>query len=107
MNAQQAAIGAGVVVALGVALWIWKRGVGGVAQDVAGGAVKAAGGAAVGVTKGAASLVGIPDTDAAKCQQAIGAGNFWDASFYCTAGEFAAAGGSAFVHWFKPLERTQ
>lgn len=106
MNTQQAAIGAGVIVALGVALWIWKRGLGGVAEDVAGGAVKVAGGAAAGVVKGSASVIGIPDTDARKCKQAIAEGRYWDASFYCTAVEFAEAGGSAFASWFKPTERT-
>ena len=106
MNAQQAAVGIGAVVVLGLALWIWKRGLGGVAQDVTAGAVKVAGGAAVGVVKGSASVVGIPDTDAAKCRAAIAAGDYWSASFYCSAGEFVAGGGTAFYQWFRPPERT-
>ena len=107
MNAQQAGAGVAVVLAIGVGLWIWKRGLGGVAQDVTAGAVKVAGGAAVGVVKGGASVIGIPDTDAAKCRAAIAAGDYWDASFYCSAGEFVAGGGTAFYQWFRPPERTQ
>lgn len=107
MNAQQATIGIGVLVVLGVAFYIWKRGIGGVAQDVAGSAVKAAGGAAVGVVKGTSSVLGIPDTDEKKCQKAIADGNWTDASFYCTASEFIAAGGNAFYTWFNPPEKTQ
>jgi hypothetical protein len=43
---------------------------------------------ATGAVIGVADAVGIPETDANKCEAAIAAGNYWDASFYCPAGKF-------------------
>lgn len=106
MNTQKAIAIAGLVLVGFGAVWLWRRGVAGVAEDVSSGAVALAGGAATGIVKGAGSVVGIPDTDAVKCRRAIADGNYWDASFYCPAGEFLAAGGSAFASWFSPPERT-
>lgn len=87
------------------AVWLWRRGLGGVAEDVTSGAVAAAGGAAVGVVKGTSEVVGIPNTDPVLCKQALAAGDYWNASFYCPAKEFLAAGGSAFYEWFRPDQR--
>ncbi len=106
MNAQKLAVAAGLVV-LGVgAVWLWRRGVAGVAEDVAAGAAKVASGAVTGMVKGAANIVGIPDTDMAKCRQAIAEGRLWDASFACPASDFLAAGGSMFFSWFQPKARS-
>ena len=106
MIPQKYLVGAAAVAAVAVALWLWKRGLAGVAEDIAGGAVAVAGGAAGGAVKGGASMIGIPDTNADLCRKAIAEGKLWDASFYCTALEFAEAGGSAFFNWFQPTERT-
>ena len=106
MNTQKAIAIAGLVLVGFGAVWLWRRGVAGVAEDVSSGAVALAGGAVTGVVKGAAGAAGVPDTDAAKCKRAIANGDYWDASFYCPAAEFLAAGGSAFASWFSPPERT-
>lgn len=87
------------------AVWLWRRGLGGAAEDVAAGAVAVAGGAAVGVVKGTGEVVGVPDTDMALCKQALEAGDYWNASFYCPAKDFIEAGGSAFYEWFRPDQR--
>lgn len=76
--------------ALGVAafaLWVWHRGAAGVAQDVTGAAFGAASGAVVGIGQ----AVGIPSTDAAKCNADIAAGDMWAASFDCPAGNWLTA----------------
>lgn len=93
-----------VLVGVGV-VWLWRRGVGGVAEDTAKAATNVVTGVAAGVVKGTGEVVGIPDTDAALCRQALAAGDYWNASFYCPAKEFIAAGGSAFYEWFRPDQR--
>lgn len=106
MNSQKILVAAGLV-ALGVgAVWLWRRGISGVAEDVASGAVNVVSGAATGAVKGVANIAGIPDTDADKCKAAIAAGKLWEASFVCPAGDFLAAGGSAFFAWFQPSARS-
>jgi len=59
---------------------------------LAGQTAKAAGNVAVGVATGTvyavSEAVGIPDTDVTKCQAAVNAGKWLDASFYCPAGTF-------------------
>jgi hypothetical protein len=45
-------------------------------------------GAGTGTVIGIGKAVGIPETDAAQCQAAIDAGEFWRASAYCPAGTF-------------------
>ena len=61
-------------------------------RGIAQGAAEAVGGVVVGAATGAvvgvAKSVGIPETDAQRCEAAIAAGNYWDASFYCPAGTF-------------------
>lgn len=81
------------MIAAGVALFIlFRRQVGDAVQSIAAGAAEAVGGvvvnAATGTVVGVARSVGVPDTDAAKCQAALDAGDMWDASFYCPAGTF-------------------
>lgn len=87
------------------AVWLWRRGAGGVAEDVSKAATNVVTGAASGVVKGTAEVVGIPDTDMALCKQALAVGDYWNASFYCPAKDFIAAGGSAFYEWFRPDQR--
>lgn len=73
---------------LAAIVYVAVRGVGGAAQDLTRAGVNVAGGAASGVVRGVSDVIGIPDTDAARCQQAIAAGDSWDASIYCPAGTF-------------------
>jgi len=49
---------------------------------------------AEGVVIGLGESVGIPPTDAAKCEAYVASGDWWNASFYCPAGTFlkSAAG---------------
>lgn len=108
MNAKLETVVAGIVVVAAVAavVWVWRRGVGGVASDVASGAVQAVGGAVSGAVVGTAAVVGIPGTDKTECQKALAEGRWFDASLACPAADFIAAGGSAFYTWFSPPERT-
>lgn len=79
-----------VIVVGGVALVVYLalRGFGGVAKDVTKAAVNTATGAAAGVVVGAGQAVGIPDTDQARCEDAIARKDYWDASKFCPAGRF-------------------
>lgn len=105
MNVNKA-LTAAVLVFVGVGVvWIWRRGAAGAAEDVAKAATNVVTGAASGVVKGAGEFVGIPDTDPVLCRQALAAGDYWNASLYCEAGEFLKAGGSAFYSWFRPDQR--
>ncbi len=79
------AIGGGV---LALVAWVALRGVGGVAQDVAKGAVDATTGAVSGVAIGVGSTVGIPQTNKSKCQRDLIAHDYWSASFSCPASDF-------------------
>lgn len=82
-----AAVGIGAIVLFPkLAGWLARQGVtsaGSIVKEVATGAVI-----------GIGEVVGIPPTDAAKCEQYIAAGDWWEASFYCPAGTFlkSAAG---------------
>ena len=78
----------GLVLGGALLLWMYEKGVGGVAQSVATGAVQAAGGLAAGAVIGASSVVGIPQTSMTKCQKDLAAGDYWSASFDCPAGTF-------------------
>lgn len=78
---------AGGVVVLLVA-YVALRGVKGAAADLAGGAVNVAAGTIEGATVAAGSIVGLPQTDAAKCEAACAAGNTGDASAFCPAIRF-------------------
>lgn len=86
-NALKIAVVAGIVLAIYVA----RKGLKGAAAAVTNAAVNVATGAATGVVEGVGSAVGVPLTDAQKCQQAIAAGNHFDASLYCDAGTFLSS----------------
>lgn len=73
-----------LLLTVGLIYWLYRKGVGGVAQS----AVTALGNVAVGGVKGVAQTVGIPDTNADQCQTDLKAGKIWDASFSCTAGTY-------------------
>lgn len=79
--------------AAGVALYIIKKGsISAAVQGVTAGAVGAAGsaatGAASGVVLGIGDVLGIPRTDETACERAQRLGNRFDASKYCTAGQY-------------------
>ena len=88
MNLRTASVGLGAVVAIAIAIWVYRKGVGGVASSVARSTVNAATGAAKGVVIGAGEVVGIPATDVTKCSLAKNAGDTFAASQYCEAGDF-------------------
>lgn len=73
-----------LLLTVGLIYWLYKKGVGGVAQS----AVTAIGNVAVGGVKGVAQTVGIPDTNTDQCQADLKAGKIWDASFSCSAGTY-------------------
>ena len=82
-------LGLGVVAAVVLGLWVWKRGgVGPAAQAVGAGAVNAAGGVITGAVGAVGAAVGVPATDMTECQRALAEGRTWDASFACPAGTF-------------------
>lgn len=106
MNAKNA-IAVAALVAVGIgAVWVWRRGLAGVAEDVSKGAANVVSGAATGAVKGVANIAGIPDTNTDACKKAIADGRLWDASFACPAADFLKAGGSAFFAWFQPKPRS-
>lgn len=61
------------------------------AASAAAGAVNVVTDAASGVVVGIGESVGIPETDAQKCENAITSGEYWEASFWCPAGRFLKA----------------
>lgn len=77
-----------VVGVLGLIAYIVFRGPGGVAKDTAKAGVNVLTGAVVGTVTGIGEAVGIPETSMTKCQKALAAGNYWDASFDCPASDF-------------------
>lgn len=81
-----------VLVAVGVVgaalIYTATRGAKGAGQAIGGAVVDLADGVVTGTVKGVGGVLGIPDTDATKCAAAKAAGNTWEASFYCPAGEF-------------------
>lgn len=79
----------GGAAAVGLALIWWATRAGNAAK-LAQGTVRVAGEAATGVVKGAAEMVGIPDTNMTQCQRDLAAGNLWDASFSCPASDYLA-----------------
>lgn len=82
--------------------WATRRitsagGIASAAESLAGGAIRAVEGAAVGTVKGIGSMVGIPDTSDQACRADLAAGRWWDASFSCPAGTYInTAGGAVF-----------
>lgn len=80
---------AGAVAALGLGLYIWRKGsVSNAAQGLTSGAVGAVGGAASGVVLGIGEAIGVPRTDESKCAAALREGRLWAASFECPASDF-------------------
>lgn len=84
INVQGVAITAAVLAVLGLAFWIYKSGVAGVAKTATKGVIDAG----AGVVKGVSEAVGIPDTNQDECAKALAEGRYWDASFACPAGSF-------------------
>lgn len=83
--------GLGIVGAVLLAGYAWRRGGGTVQNAVASAVTKgigAAGDAASGVILGIGDVVGVPRTDADQCDQALASGNNLDALIYCPAGTF-------------------
>lgn len=76
-------VGGGLVIGAALA-YVASKGV----KDATAGAVNAAGDVVAGTVIGVGEVVGIPDTDLAKCKAAMEAGNTMDASFYCPAPTF-------------------
>lgn len=74
--------------------YIWLRGMKGVASDVSQFVVSTAEGVVIGVGK----TVGIPETDAERCQRHVEAGEWWNASFYCPAGTFLKSAAGAVIN---------
>lgn len=64
---------------------------GGLIQGAASAAAKAAGDAAVGTVIGIGQVVGIPETSDQKCTVDLANGDFWAASFSCTATRYLKA----------------
>lgn len=85
-------IGLTVVLGAGLLYFLKKKADGltvkQVAVSVGEAAVDAADGIFSGAVKGVGSLVGIPDTSQSQCARDKAAGNTWDASFSCSAGDF-------------------
>lgn len=85
------------LIAAGVAvLYLVVRGWRGFAADAVGAVFDIGIGAAEGAIAGVGSMVGVVETDEARCAIAIEQGNTWDASKYCTAGKFL---GSVYDDW--------
>lgn len=74
-------------VVIGGAL-LYFKGFRGLASSAARGAVGAVGGVAEGAIYGASDLVGLPNPEKTKCEQAKQSGDTWAASFDCSAGDF-------------------
>lgn len=107
-DAQALLWGGAAVLALGAIAYIWIRGPGGVAKDAGSAAGQVVGGAVVGGVKGISEGLGIPDTNQSQCDQAIAAGNKWDASLYCPASRFLSwiLGGSGSAGSAPPVDPT-
>lgn len=89
-------IGGGLL-ALGIGLYIWKKGgVGAAASSAAAAAVGVVGSAASGAVLGVGDAVGVPRTNQTECEKAIAEGRVWDASFACPASDWLSmrVGGS-------------
>lgn len=91
-----------VLAGAGALWWISRQvntmgGIGGAAESLAAGAIRAVEGVAVGTVKGIGAAVGVPDTNRTACQADVAAGRWWDASFSCPAGTYInTAAGAAF-----------
>lgn len=83
----------GGAAAMGLGLIWWATRAGNAAK-LAQGTVRVAGEVATGAVKGVGQILGVPDTDKTQCQRDLEAGNYWDASFSCPAGDYVAGVGS-------------
>lgn len=79
------------------ALIFWPSLTGRFARGAAGAAVRVIHDAATGAVIATGELVGIPATDAAKCEADVEAGDWWGASFACPAGTFLKTAGGAVI----------
>lgn len=84
-----------MIAAAGGLAWLFTRSPDDIARFVSGttaGVVGAAGGTATGigtgVVLGISDVLGVPRTDAERCAAAKRAGEIWNASKYCGAGDF-------------------
>lgn len=83
----------GLAAAAGLAAWVLTRR--GVAQDAGAAAGRAAVDLVSGGVLGVGDALGIPRTEARRCQAAIEARDWFEASKACPAGEFIGAGWGA------------
>ncbi len=87
------------------AVWLWVRrpSAAEVGQGIGGAAVKLADGLISGTVKGIGGVVGVPDTDQAKCEAALAANDGAAAGKYCPAGTLIQAIPQSFADWLKGL----
>lgn len=53
--------------------------------------VSTAGEVAAGTVEGVGEILGVPPTNQTQCQRDLAAGDWWEASFSCPAGDFLSA----------------
>lgn len=88
MSIQKMYLFAGLAVAAFV-FWLSRKGnAQSVGVAVGTGAANLIVGTAEGVVVGASSVLGIPAVSQSKCDTDLAAGNYWQASFDCPAGDF-------------------
>lgn len=90
-DAQGIAIGVIALAAVGLAVYAWRKGPGGIAKDAGNAAGAAAGGLVIGTVTGIGEGIGIQKTDQTECERAIAEGRWWDASFACPAKRFISS----------------
>lgn len=69
-----------------VLFWVSRN-----ARAVGSAVAETAGEVAVGAVEGLGQVIGIPPTNQTQCQRDIAAGDWWEASFSCPAGDFLGA----------------
>jgi hypothetical protein len=79
--------------AAGVVAYVIKKGgvsnaVAGVTAGVVSGGADVVGGVASGAVLGVGDVLGVPRVNESKCEMAKRLNNKWDASFYCSAGDY-------------------
>lgn len=79
---------AGIGLAVGAFAYVLLVGIKGTARNVASGAASAVADVAAGTVEGIGQAVGIPVTNAEQCAAAKAAGDAWEASKQCPAGDF-------------------
>jgi hypothetical protein len=91
MKANELMMMGAAVVVVGGLVYFATRGVRGVSQDVARGAVDATVGATTGIVQGVSAAAGIPNVDTDRCERALKDNKWWEASWYCPADRFIGA----------------